>query len=312
MMKYSTLIPVMALLTGLLAPQAQAMNDIKAYVFNSSGLVVKSPYGDCVRADHPGHAEIPECGGAAGSTEPKPMVAAKGDADKDGVIDSKDQCPDTDAGVRVDARGCALDSDGDGVADSSDQCADTAAGIAVDRSGCPLDSDGDGVLDAEDRCADSAPGAQVNAFGCAVDSDDDGDGIANQSDACPGTAKGTAVDLRGCELKEDIRLDNVQFRTGTAELSGQSRGILDNIARVLIENKHLKFEVGGHTDDRGDYQFNVNLSKQRAESVRNYLIEKGVAADRLSARGYGPDMPLVNNDTAQGRSQNRRVELKLQ
>ena len=142
--------------------------------------------------------------------------------------------------------------------------------------------------------------------------DDDNDGIANKMDACPGTSPGAPVDLRGCNLEEELSLDSVEFAIGTADLSGASQATLDNVARIMRDNPNLKFEVGGHTDDRGNYQFNLNLSEQRAQAVRNYLVEQGVAADRLTARGYGPDRPLLNNDTAANRQKNRRVELTPQ
>jgi outer membrane protein OmpA-like peptidoglycan-associated protein len=236
------------------------------------------------------------------------------DADGDGIADDKDQCPATASGARVDGKGCEFDSDNDGVLDSKDQCPSTISGAKVDVNGCAMasDSDGDGVMDDADRCPGTASGAEVNQHGCAVDMDDDGDGIANQMDACPGTAAGTAVDLRGCELQEDLSLNAVEFSTGTADLSGESQTTLDNIVRIMNENPHLKFEVGGHTDDRGAYEFNMNLSEKRAAAVRNYLVEKGIDADRLTAEGYGPNHPLVDNDTAANRQKNRRVELKVQ
>jgi len=234
------------------------------------------------------------------------------DSDNDGVADSNDRCPGTAPGISVDAKGCAKDSDNDGVADSSDQCPGTAAGVKVDTSGCARDTDNDGVADSDDKCPTTAAGVKVDAQGCDVKMDSDSDGIVDANDDCPGTARGMAVNTRGCELKADIRLDNVQFKTATAILSAKSKDILDNIARVLNDNMHLKFEVAGHTDNTGDYNYNVQLSEDRAKSVRDYLINKGVGADRLTARGYGPDKPIASNDTRAGRSKNRRVELVLQ
>ena len=234
------------------------------------------------------------------------------DADGDGIVDKDDQCPGTPTGVSVDANGCTLDSDRDGVADSNDRCPNTAAGVSVDAAGCELDADNDGVVDSKDRCPGTQAGVTVDDRGCEVNMDSDGDGITNANDDCPNTAAGIAVNTRGCELKADIRLDNVQFKTATAELSAESQSILDNIARVLNDNQHLKFEVAGHTDNRGDYNYNVKLSESRAQSVRDYLVNKGVAGNRLTARGYGPDKPIAYNDTSDGRRQNRRVELVLQ
>lgn len=243
------------------------------------------------------------------------MVNSKGcntDSDNDGVVNASDSCPDTAAGIHVNANGCPVDSDADGAADSYDRCPDTPAGIRVDATGCPMDSDGDGAADSYDKCPGTPAGTEVDATGCAVNMDNDNDGIINANDACPDTTPGTVVNNSGCKLTANIALDHVKFRTGTAVLDSESRNILDKIATTLIENSHLKFEVAGHTDSTGNYQANVNLSESRAQSVRQYLVNQGVAANRLTAHGYGPDKPVASNETRDGRSQNRRVELVLQ
>lgn len=141
--------------------------------------------------------------------------------------------------------------------------------------------------------------------------DSDKDGIMDANDQCPGTEKGIVVNKQGCELEENIDLSNVQFETGTAILSSSSISILDSASDVLIRNSHLNFEVAGHTDSAGNYQSNMALSKSRAAAVRDYLVNKGVAADRLNAKGYGSDKPAASNDTREGRRANRRVELNL-
>ena len=86
--------------------------------------------------------------------------------------------------------------------------------------------------------------------------------------------------------------------------------ILDEVARQLNASPEIKVEVAGHTDSNGKYTTNVRLSVARAEAVRAYLIMRGVNADRLVARGYGPDQPVSGNGTVSGRAMNRRVELK--
>ncbi len=125
------------------------------------------------------------------------------DADRDGVRDSDDQCPETPAGATVDAEGCPFDSDGDGVFDGLDQCAETPRGASVDTYGCPTDGDGDGVLDGLDKCPDSAPGSIVDARGCVSDVDSDLDGVFDRADKCPGTPAGAKVDATGCPLDSD-------------------------------------------------------------------------------------------------------------
>lgn len=204
------------------------------------------------------------------------------------------------------------DSDNDGVLDSKDNCPDTTEGMAVDSNGCAKDSDKDGVVDASDKCPGTLADAEVDSRGCAKNKDNDNDGIVNASDDCPNTAGGAVVNNRGCTLEASIDLNNVQFKTGTALLNSSSKVILDEVASTLNDNKHLNFEVAGHTDNTGNYQYNVNLSESRANSVRDYLIIKGVESDRLTAKGYGPDKPVTSNDTREGRSSNRRVELVVQ
>ena len=261
-------------LTAVVGTQAHASNSV-GYWFDSSNDLVRTGYGECWRTSQWSESNaIAECEG--GKTKKVSIL----DSDKDGVIDNKDQCRDTSRGVSVDNKGCAIDTDKDGVADNSDQCKDTIKGAEVDAKGCAIDTDNDGIADVRDDCAD--------------------------------TIAGTVVNNHGCALKADISLDNVQFKTGTSVLSSASRSVLDDVAAVLLENQHLQFEVSGHTDNTGNYQNNVNLSANRANSVKQYLVDKGVDSSSLSARGYGPDKPVASNDTSNGREMNRRVELVVQ
>lgn len=276
---------------------AQA-DDIIGYVVDISGKLVHDNYGGCVKTGSwaPQHA-IPACEGGIK------------DKDGDGVADDKDQCPNTPANVKVDSKGCALDSDGDGVADYLDKCAATPAGVSVNAKGCPLDSDADGVADYLDKCPGTAAGAPVDAKGCPKDSD--GDGIADYLDRCPGTANGVKVDNKGCKLSARIELRGVTFASNSAKLSSASSSVLDEMAATLKRYPDQRVEVAGHTDNKGARSYNVSLSQKRAEAVRKYLIDKGVAADKLTARGYGPDNAIADNNTRAGRASNRRVELRL-
>ncbi len=234
------------------------------------------------------------------------------DSDGDGVFDHLDECPDTPAGVSVDARGCPLDSDGDGVPDHLDKCPGTPAGVKVDAHGCPLDSDGDGVPDHLDKCPGTPAGVKVDAHGCPLDSD--GDGVPDHLDKCPGTPAGTKVDKQGCpqlfeEEKTTLILEGVNFAVGKAELTEESREVLDRVAVSLLAYPELKIEVAGHTDSTGRRAMNLKLSQERADAVRDFLVGKGVPAGQLIAKGYGPDKPIAPNDTDAGRAQNRRTEL---
>jgi outer membrane protein OmpA-like peptidoglycan-associated protein len=257
------------------------------------------------------------CPGTAAGTR----VDARGcpvplDSDHDGVVDSADRCPNTPAGTTVDANGCPKDTDGDGVTDNADRCAGTPAGTPVDANGCPKDSDGDGVADNLDRCAGTPAGTQVDSTGCPLP-DTDGDKVVDRDDKCPGTPAGMAVDANGCQKLFDaaaghttLILQGVNFTSGSSRLTATSKPVLDRIAEALVNNPTVKVEVGGHTDNSGARATNVRLSQARANSVRTYLISKGVDGSRITAAGYGPDQPKVANTSAANRAQNRRVELK--
>lgn len=143
------------------------------------------------------------------------------------------------------------------------------------------------------------------------DPDSDGDGVPDSADACPGTGQGVQVDSRGCELERVILLKGVTFALNSNQLAGESAEVLVEVAESLKRYPAQKVEVAGHTDSQGNAAYNRSLSQKRADAVRDYLIEQGVPAENLSARGYGEDSPLADNTTAEGRAQNRRVELHL-
>lgn len=148
--------------------------------------------------------------------------------------------------------------------------------------------------------------------------DDDGDGVPNRIDRCPGTPRGTRVNSSGCpetrkalfeEGKRSLVLEGVNFVTDSDDLTPDSKEILDRVAASLKEWSEVRVEVGGHTDAVAERDYNMNLSQRRAEAVRRYLIDKGISGKRLKAKGYGETRPVGSNDTVEGRSRNRRVEL---
>ncbi|MDH3455607.1 MAG: OmpA family protein [Gemmatimonadota bacterium] len=235
------------------------------------------------------------------------------DSDRDGVADYQDRCPNTPAGVAVNEAGCPPDADGDGVPNAADRCPNTPQGAPVDANGCARDSDGDGVADYQDRCANTPSGATVDANGCPLDGD--GDGVFDGIDQCPSTEAGTRVDATGCpvlfeEAVTTVVLEGVNFETNSADLTAQARTVLDRVAGSLRGNTEVRVEVGGHTDITGTRAYNLQLSQARAESVMAYLVQQGVSADRMEARGFGPDNPIADNGTRAGRALNRRVELR--
>ena len=122
------------------------------------------------------------------------------------------------------------------------------------------------------------------------------------------TVEAPSGDVAAAEAAIDEALiEPVQFTVGTDDMVGTSTTILDNVAATLNEYESLTVEVQGHTDNTGNAEANQRLSQERAEAVMAYLVEKGVAAERLSAVGYGQNRPVAGNDTEAGRAQNRRV-----
>ncbi len=207
------------------------------------------------------------------------------------------------------AAAAPADSDGDGVTDDLDRCPNTPKGTAVERNGCPLDSDGDGVTDDLDRCPNTPKGTAVDGNGCPLDSD--GDGVTDDLDRCLNTPKGVAVDGNGCPpvIEERTMRLNIEFDTDKADIKPQYFDELKRVADVMNANPDITVEIGGHTDNTGSEAYNNDLSARRANSVKDYLVEKfGISADRLKAVGYGPSRPVADNSTSEGRQKNRRIE----
>jgi outer membrane protein OmpA-like peptidoglycan-associated protein len=176
----------------------------------------------------------------------------------------------------------------------------------------PKDSDGDGVIDSKDKCPATPAGRKVNADGCELDGD--GDGVVDGSDKCPTVFAKTAD---GCPPPpapvaappKKLVLEGVNFDNDQATLRPEASAELDKSAATLKEWGEAKVEIGGYTDSNGTEEHNMKLSQSRAEAVRDYLIGKGIAAGRLTAKGYGEANPVGDNATDAGRAQNRRVEL---
>jgi len=136
--------------------------------------------------------------------------------------------------------------------------------------------------------------------------------VVDGADACANSLPGAKVDARGCATaNQSIVLKGVNFASGSDQLTGNSRTVLDRAAETLKNNPLLRVEVGGHTDSSGAAAYNQQLSQKRANTVRNYLLLRGAKSDRLSARGYGEQQPIADNGSAAGRAANRRVELKI-
>ncbi|MBC7448646.1 MAG: OmpA family protein [Hymenobacteraceae bacterium] len=229
------------------------------------------------------------------------------DRDGDRVIDRNDACPDV-AGV-AEFKGCP-DRDGDHVTDSEDRCPDTPGSVA--HLGCP-DTDADGVYDHEDQCVMVV--GTVENHGCPYP-DSDEDGVPDQTDNCPLTPGPVAN--QGCPVLTPIEVNivrtafaNLEFAFRRAVIQPSSFSALDDLARLLEAKATYRLRLTGHTDNVGTTAANLTLSRQRAQAVRDYLVRQGIAPTRFVVEWFGPNQPIVSNQTAAGRERNRRVEMTV-
>ncbi len=246
-----------------------------------------------------------EWGGPAAPVEKKEPPKTAADADNDGVTGEADKCPNEaeDKDGFQDEDGCPdADNDSDGIPDSADKCPTEAEDKDnfQDDDGCPeADNDNDGVPDAADKCADKPE--TVNGF--------------EDEDGCPDEVPAALAAYTGV-------IQGINFKVNSAELLPTSNKALDKAVAVLTEFKDVKVEIQGHTDDQplkagGKFADNDALSQARAEAVKEYFVKKGIAADRLVAKGYAGTVPLQDPSGLTGaklnaaRTANRRVEFKL-
>lgn len=242
-----------------------------------------------------------KCPDVAGSK----TAAGCPDADLDGVADAEDRCPQQSGSPAM--QGCP-DRDNDGIADIDDNCPDQA-GLAQFK-GCP-DTDGDGLADNEDECPNAA--GPVAQQGCP---DTDNDGIADNKDKCPkvaGTANNSGCPEVSVQVKKRLAFaaTAIQFDLGKATIKKTSNKLLDEIVQILNDYPDYNMSIEGHTDNTGNAAKNMQLSKERADAVKNYFVAKGISSGRLTADGFGDTKPVASNKTAAGRAKNRRVAMDL-
>jgi OmpA-OmpF porin, OOP family len=271
---------------------------------NAQLAIDKSPKDKCVDKDAP---------------PPGP-----GDLDGDGILDNVDKCPriPEDKDGFQDEDGCPDDdNDQDGITDKLDKCPNDPEDRDgfEDSDGCPdPDNDKDGIPDTADKCPNEPEDKDgfEDEDGC-PDPDNDKDGIPDIADKCPNEP---GVPPDGCPKKYNLIVvteqkielkQTVFFDTNRATIKRVSFALLNDVAQAMKDNPKMNVEVQGHTDSQGNDNFNLKLSQKRAESVRTYLIKKGVTSDRMVPRGYGENVPIADNRTAEGRGQNRRVEFVI-
>jgi len=207
------------------------------------------------------------------------------DSDGDGVVDSEDMCPETPYGVSIDEFGCPVDTDKDGVPDYIDECPGTPVGTTIDQKGCPLDSDGDGVVDSEDMCPETPYGVSVDEFGCPVEDEI----VSEQKITIPG---------------DDI------FPPNSAMIKIEGKKYLDEVILQLQKLTNKKWRIEGHMDSVGDTKSLMTLSFERAKAVLEYFsFFGGLNRENFQVFGMGDDYPIGDNNTEEGRKQNRRIEI---
>lgn len=261
------------------------------------------------------------------------------DSDKDGVMDINDKCPYLGEKGKVTPFGCPEDKDLDGIYDTEDACIEKPG--PVENHGCPwADTDEDGVFDKDDECItvkglpefhgcpdndeDGIPDLLDNCpkekgtwalKGCPPQ-DSDKDGIPDVDDLCPKTPG--IAELRGCpplkpEEKAALKsaFDNLLFETGSDVIIESSFASLTLLAKVMMNNAGIKLHLEGHTDDVGDDNANMVLSRKRAAAVEKFLEDRSIEAARISSEGYGETRPKMPNNSDGNRKINRRVEMML-
>ena len=225
--------------------------------------------------------------------EPEPVVA---DTDRDGILDDVDECPDDpeDRDGFEDEDGCPdPDNDRDGILDGDDLCPNDPEDMDdfQDEDGCPdPDNDSDRILDVDDSCPNDPE--TYNGF--------------EDEDGCPD---------RGSVVIEDnsiIILEKIYFETDSAVIMERSYPIIEAVAATLNGNPQITMiEIQGHADERGDDNYNIRLTRDRAASVVEALAQRGVLRDRLRSAGYGERCPVDPRSNREAWERNRRVEFKI-
>ena len=204
--------------------------------------------------------------------QPQPKPAPPADQDKDGIPDKDDNCPKI-------ANADQKDTDGDKLGDV-----------------CDDDIDGDNIPNEKDDCKLEAE--NLNQF--------------EDEDGCP-DIKPQKKKMKHIEIKKNkiVVKSKIFFALNSARINKKSFSTLDEVYEILKSNPEIEMVIEGHTDIIGDHDNNVKLSQRRADSVMKYIVKKGIAKEKLSAIGYGPDKPLSEGNTRKDHEMNRRVEFKV-
>ena len=227
--------------------------------------------------------------------------------------------------LRVDVRHLIV---ADRTADGVTSDVEATAGFAIRFGGKPtpraravepapsrvVDTDHDGIPDNVDRCP-TVPEDFDNfedADGC-PELDNDKDGIADTKDACPNEPEtfNGYKDADGCPDEMLSEIAGIGFEIDSARIDTASASVLDAAYRILVENPRLRIQISGHTSSEGDPANNKEMSRRSAVAVKQFLVSKGVAANRIEAIGFGASKPVAANDDERGRAKNRRIEFRV-
>ena len=219
-----------------------------------------------------------------GSTS-APAPTLPKDSDNDGVNDPLDLCPNTPIGTKVDATGCDVDTDKDGVVNTIDLCPNTPAGTPVGAKGCSLalDADEDGVLDSVDQCANTPSIDKVDAVGCSIFMEE--------------------------EVSQNL---TIHFANNSSVIKKAEVAEIQEFVDFMKRYPNTDTVIEGHSSAPGTAEYNLTLSQKRADAVKNLLTSKfGIAAERITAIGFGETQLLDTSDTPAAEERNRRITAKV-
>lgn len=290
---------------------------------NTPQGIIIDEYGCPLDSDNDGVPDYLDKCPATGKNEKVDKNGCPLDSDKDGISDGKDECPETPAGILVDDKGCPLDSDNDGVPDYLDKCSGTAAGKSVDANGCPNDSDMDGVIDSLDNCPNTPAGTQVDEYGCPIKTEETSKKqVETKTKEIPAKVN-TIPDVKPENTKKPepkqpavspgtnkivLQSDEI-FIQGTTTINSSAYGKLNGIIDFLRKDPWTKWKVIGYVDSQVPENVKGSTSYEKANSIVNYFIENGLPSFQFQVYGLGDESPVASNNTSEGRSKNRRIEI---
>jgi outer membrane protein OmpA-like peptidoglycan-associated protein len=239
----------------------------------------------------------------------------KGDSDGDGLTDG-------DEILKYHTDPMKADTDGDGLSDGDEVLTYKTDPLKADTDGDGLsdgdevtkyktdplkvDTDGDGLNDNDEVTKYKSDPTKADTDGGSVN---DGTEVARGTDPLnPADDVPPKKEELKVEVGKAIVLEGIVFATGKSDISPESEANLEKAYNTLEQNPDISVEIRGYTDNVGKKAANMKLSQSRAEAVKAWLVKKGIAADRITAKGFGPDNPIADNKTKEGRAQNRRIE----